>query len=131
MQWSDGLIGYDAMNSYDSPSYYARLLFATHLGDKVLNTRLDTKNPRLFGSATYDSKAHRVHIKLVNASSVPQAVSITGTAHVRSHATVATLTCNNTQETFHRLVEGVDLAATRLPSRQHRQRSRTFTKPCL
>ena len=35
MQWAPDLIGFDAMTSYGSPSYYAQCLFAAHLGDQV------------------------------------------------------------------------------------------------
>ena len=30
MQWSTDLIGYDALTSYGSPSYYAQKMFSTH-----------------------------------------------------------------------------------------------------
>jgi alpha-L-arabinofuranosidase len=101
MQWPSDLIGYDAMNSYGSPSYYAQLLFSTHLGDQILDARLETTNPRLFDAATYDSKTRCLHLKLVNASSMPQriAIKLTGAAHIRSQATVTTLRGNTTQET--------------------------------
>ena len=36
MQWSSDLIGYDALNSYGSPSYYAQVMFASCLGDHTL-----------------------------------------------------------------------------------------------
>ena len=48
MQWPSDLIGYDALNSYGSPSYYAQVMFSTHLGDQILDSKLDTTNPRLF-----------------------------------------------------------------------------------
>ena len=64
MQWPSDLILYDAMNSYGSPGYYAQLLFRTHLGDQILDARLNARNPRLFAAAIYDSKAHRLHLKL-------------------------------------------------------------------
>ncbi|GAC1415643.1 MAG: hypothetical protein NVSMB62_03830 [Acidobacteriaceae bacterium] len=35
MQWESDLIGYDAMSSYDSPSYYAQVMFAEYLGTSV------------------------------------------------------------------------------------------------
>ena len=38
MQWSTDLIGYDALNSYGSPAYYAQKMFSTHHGDEVLAT---------------------------------------------------------------------------------------------
>jgi alpha-N-arabinofuranosidase len=101
MQWPSDLIGYDALNSYGSPSYYAQVMFSTHLGNQILGSKLDTTNPRLFESVTYDSKTHRLHLKLVNASSMPQAVQIklNGAAHVSSNATVTTLSGKTTQET--------------------------------
>jgi alpha-L-arabinofuranosidase len=101
MQWPSDLIGYDTMNSYGSPSYWAQVMFSTHLGDQILQSKLETANPRLFESATYDSKAHRLHLKLVNASSIPQpvAIKLTGTSHVSSKATITTLSGKTTQET--------------------------------
>jgi hypothetical protein len=38
MQWPSDLIGYDALTSYGSPSYYAQVMFSTHHGDNVLAT---------------------------------------------------------------------------------------------
>jgi alpha-N-arabinofuranosidase len=101
MQWPSDLIGYDAMSSYGSPSYYAQVMFSTHLGDQILNSKLNTTNPRLFNSATYDSKTRQLHLKLVNASSMPQPVEIklAGAAHVRNKATVTTLSGKTTLET--------------------------------
>ncbi len=101
MQWPSDLIGYDALSSYGSPSYYAQVMFSTHLGDQILDSKLDTTNPRLFQSATYDSKNHRLHLKLVNASSVPQSVEIklSGAGHVQPRSTVTTLSGKTTQDT--------------------------------
>jgi alpha-N-arabinofuranosidase len=101
MQWPSDLIGYDALNSYGSPSYHAQVMFSTHLGDQILGSKLETTNPRLFESVTYDSKTHRLHLKLVNASSMPQPIQIklNGAAHVAGKATVTTLSGKTTQET--------------------------------
>jgi alpha-N-arabinofuranosidase len=101
MQWPSDLIGYDALSSYGSPSYHAQVMFSTHLGDQILNSKLDTTNPRLFNSATYNSKTRQLHLKLVNASSMPQPVEITLTGAVRVHrkATVTTLSGKTTLET--------------------------------
>lgn len=101
MQWSGDLIGYNAFSSYGSPSYYAQAMFPTHLGDEILNAKLDTANPRLFESATLDSHNHHLYLKLVNASTTPQEVKITldGTAHVHATAKVVTLTGKTTEET--------------------------------
>ena len=38
MQWTSDLIGYDALTSYGSPSYYAQMMFSTLHGDEILAT---------------------------------------------------------------------------------------------
>ena len=40
MQWSSDLIGYDALTSYGSPSYYAQVMFASCLGDHKAKSSL-------------------------------------------------------------------------------------------
>ena len=101
MQWPSDLIGYDALHSYGSPSYYAQAMFSTHLGDHVLDSKLDATNPRLFDSVTMDTKHHRVIVKLVNGSSLPQAVTIklAGIHGVHSNAHVTTLSAPTTEAT--------------------------------
>jgi alpha-N-arabinofuranosidase len=101
MQWPSDLIGYDALSSYGSPSYYAQVMFSTHIGDQILDSRLNTTNPRFFHSVTYDSKSHRLHLKLVNASSVPQSVEIklSPASKVQPTATLTTLTGKTTEDT--------------------------------
>jgi alpha-N-arabinofuranosidase len=78
MQWAPDLIGYDALTSYVSPSYYAQSLFAGHLGDSVPQSSLTGAdvNPRFFYSATVDSNTHILHLKLVNASTTEQPLTI-------------------------------------------------------
>jgi alpha-N-arabinofuranosidase len=71
MQWESDLIGYDAMNSYGSPSYYAQVMFSNHLGDQILNATLEGSAPKLFYSITRSSSDGTVYLKLVNASSTP------------------------------------------------------------
>lgn len=101
MQWPSDLIGYDAMTSYGSPSYWAQVMFSNHLGNEIVGTKLDTTNPRLFGSATYDAKTRHLFVKLVNASSSEQGVEIKldGGQPVASKAAVTTLSGRTTQET--------------------------------
>jgi alpha-N-arabinofuranosidase len=74
MQWSSDLIGYDALNSYGSPSYYAQVMFGSCLGDHTLNSSTSA-GERFFYSAT--ASANKVCLKLVNAASTDQPVSIT------------------------------------------------------
>jgi alpha-N-arabinofuranosidase len=101
MQWEGDLIGYDALTSYGSPSYYAQVMFSTHLGDQILATTLDAANPRLFESVTTDQKTGRLYVKLVNASSEaePVEIKIQGVSHIRSAMTVTTLSGATTKDT--------------------------------
>ena len=99
MQWKSDLIGYDALNSYGSPSYYAQQMFGTHGGDEVLTVSAQnlptytwiqngrTRNgvaqpPRtnevksIFYSATRDTAAGKIIVKIVNRADVAQAVKV-------------------------------------------------------
>jgi alpha-N-arabinofuranosidase len=40
-QWAVNLIGYDALNSFASPSYYVQKMFSNNRGDVVLPAKLD------------------------------------------------------------------------------------------
>jgi alpha-L-arabinofuranosidase len=91
LQWDVDLIGYDAVKSYGSPSYYAQVLFGQHLGNEILGTQITDSGPRLFVSATRD--AGTIHIKLVNGSSTTQPVQIrlNGISNVKRDAQLITL----------------------------------------
>ena len=52
MQWSSDLIGYDALNSYGSPSYYAQVMFASCLGDHTLDSSVSGAGDKFFYSVT-------------------------------------------------------------------------------
>ncbi len=43
-QWSTNLIGYDALHSFGSPSYYVQLTFAQNKGDKVLPVEIEPQS---------------------------------------------------------------------------------------
>ena len=99
MQWKSDLIGYDALNCYGSPSYYAQKMFSQHQGDEVLSTaaqnlpvypwhqpgkkRNGVEQPSvtrevksLFYSATRDHASGKIIVKLVNRADAPQAVKV-------------------------------------------------------
>jgi alpha-L-arabinofuranosidase len=76
MQWETDLIGYDAVRSYGSPSYYAQVMFATHVGDVTLESKLDNGTPKLFYSVTKDTRTKKIDLKLVNAASTPQPIEV-------------------------------------------------------
>jgi len=99
MQWRSDLIGYDALTSYGSPSYYAQVMFSSLHGDDVLAT--DSQNiptydwkvparrrngvdqpastrqvPTLFFDATRDRSSGTIYLKVVNRAAGPQRVKI-------------------------------------------------------
>ncbi len=101
MQWESDLIGYTADKSYGSPSYYAQVLFDTYLGTDIVKGDLAGANAKCFYSATYSPDKGMLYLKLVNASSVPQAltISLDGATSVEKTAKESSLSATNTQET--------------------------------
>jgi len=100
MQWETDLIGYDTMKSYGSPAYYAQVMFASHLGDHTVASKLENAGPKLFYSVSTDTAKKRLFLKLVNGSSAPQtlAIDLAG-AMVASTAKLTTLSAHSTQAT--------------------------------
>jgi alpha-L-arabinofuranosidase len=106
MQWPTDLIGYDALNSYGSPAFYAQVMFNNNRGDQILMTSADNVGtrswqapaprggqapppqsvPALFEVATRDSKTGVIYLNLVNPLGTPQdvQVQIKGAASVAS-----------------------------------------------
>ena len=94
MQWSSDLIGYDTLNSYGSPSYYAQVMFSSCLGDHTLDASLAGAGDKFFYSVTASSS--KMCVKLVNASSVeqPVAISLNGLGAGSHTAQVDTMKAN-------------------------------------
>jgi len=110
LQWDTDLIGYDAMRSYGSPSYYAQVMFATYLGSETPATKLegagldgagpDSAIPRLFLSVTRDAAKKKLYVKLVNASTTAQALEIAlPGAKLAADGKLVTLHAHSTQAT--------------------------------
>jgi alpha-N-arabinofuranosidase len=93
MQWETDLIGYDALTSYGSPSYWAQVLFATHLGTEVVSSTLANAGPRVYTSVTRDEKRRKLFVKVVNAQSDTLAltIGIDGATAVGHEAILTTL----------------------------------------
>jgi alpha-N-arabinofuranosidase len=92
-QWGTNLIGYNALESYGSPSYYAQVMFGAYHGNQIPNTEETGNDPKFFYSVTRQSKTGELYVKLVNASSDPKPVSIAidGAKDVDRMAVVTTL----------------------------------------
>ena len=101
MQWESDLIGYDVLSSYGSPSYYAQAMFAEYLGTDVPSSNLTGANSRFFYSVTEDPARGLLDLKLVNASSTPQAIEIhlNGSARGAQQGTLITLSGTSPAET--------------------------------
>lgn len=100
MQWETDLIGYDAMKSYGSPSYYAQVMFSEYLGDHTLKSDLNGGGPRFFYSITENAEKKLLYLKLVNADSTPQSVEIDlPGANLETTAKLVSLSAPDTQAT--------------------------------
>ena len=111
VQWVNNLIGYNALTSYASPSYYAQKMFALNRGDGIL--AVDAQNipqqagavrsarggrggqpgmvPSLFFDATRNTAKGTIYLKLVNVSSneLPVQINVSGaTVAAKGRATV-------------------------------------------
>jgi alpha-N-arabinofuranosidase len=73
-QWRPDLIGYDALHSFGSPSYYAFSMFSGNVGDEILQAAL--ANSDLYYSVTKDNQNGAILVKLVNAQSASQALQL-------------------------------------------------------
>jgi alpha-N-arabinofuranosidase len=91
-QWRPDLIGYDALSSYGSPSYYAQQMFSRNLGDEIM--QVASLETAVQGSSTRDSKTGELYIKLVNPQPIEEHLKlelkgITGLASQGSALTLA------------------------------------------
>jgi alpha-N-arabinofuranosidase len=125
MQWPTDLIGYDALTSYGSPSYYAQKIFNLYRGDVVLPITAENiptqswqppaararagqpppappaprQVPTLFYSATRDTKSGTLYIKLVNTVGTPQPVHVDITGLVTVSPDGQTITLSSAKPT--------------------------------
>ena len=100
MQWPTDLIGYDALGSYGSPSYYVQKMFSLNHGDELLAATIENvptrdwvpaaggrrgavggpaqtnQLPTIFIDVTRDSKTRAIYVKVVNSAGQPQDVQV-------------------------------------------------------
>jgi alpha-L-arabinofuranosidase len=79
-QWTPNMIWFDNLRSYGTPNYYVQKLFSTNRGTHLLPVLIDgsPKNGQgdLYASASVDSKAGEVILKVVNTSSSEREVRV-------------------------------------------------------
>lgn len=125
-QWDSDLIGYDAMSSYGSPSYYVQREFSKYLGDAIIPVtaeNIPTQNrpaepqrpgapanaqpakprtvPTIFYSATKDSKTGDIYLKIVNTLGKVQPVefNLNGAGKLNSKATLVVISSAKPEDT--------------------------------
>jgi alpha-N-arabinofuranosidase len=93
MQWAPDLIGYNALSSYGSPSYWTQVMFSSHLGTEIVPAALANAPPRVFASATRDDAKRKLFVKIVNATSTaqPLAIDLAGAGKLGHSATLTTM----------------------------------------
>jgi len=102
MQWKTDLIGYNNLISYGSPSYYAQVMFASHIGDQTPKSELQAgTNVFLPCSVTRQAATGKVFVKVVNPGGAPQTVTLrmTGAGDIRSEGQAITLQAKGPTET--------------------------------
>jgi alpha-N-arabinofuranosidase len=125
IQWRTDLIGYDALNCYGSPAYYAQKMFSLNRGDVVLPVaakniptrewqppaqRRGTQDqtppppqqvPTLFFDATRDGKTGTILLKVVNSTGTAQTVrvEISGVTAIDSKGEAIVLSANSPTDT--------------------------------
>jgi alpha-N-arabinofuranosidase len=125
-QWDSDLIGYDAMSSYGSPSYYVQREFSKYLGDAIIPVtakNIPTQNrpaqpqrpgapanaqpakpksvPTIFYSATKDSKTGDIYLKIVNilGKVQPVEINLNGAGKLNSKATMVVIRSEKPEDT--------------------------------
>jgi alpha-N-arabinofuranosidase len=93
MQWATDLIGYNALSSYGSPSYWMQVMFASHMGTEVVSYDLANVPPRVYAVVERNDATHKLFIKVVNADSTELRlpIDLAGTNKVAPQATLTTL----------------------------------------
>jgi alpha-L-arabinofuranosidase len=121
-QWDSDLIGYNALNSFGSPSYYVQKLFSHYLGNKIVATtaenipvqprpltRRDSSQgittpqsvPTVFYSATMDEPSGTIYLKLVNTTGKKQPIEmdLNGINKLSSNATLTVIKGTKPEDT--------------------------------
>jgi alpha-L-arabinofuranosidase len=75
LNWNTNLIGFDALNSYGSPSYYVMGMFSQYHGSNVVPTQLSGVGG-LYFVASKSASGGTVYIKVVNPGSSTKSVQI-------------------------------------------------------
>jgi alpha-N-arabinofuranosidase len=93
-QWKTNLIGYNALDSYGSPAYYAQVMFASHIGNATPRSVLRADEKVLLPyCVSRQAETGKLFIKVVNPAAEARDVSIelVGATRVRGEGKAITL----------------------------------------
>ena len=102
MQWKTDLIGYNGLQSYGSPAYYAQVMFASHIGDVTPKSVLSGDSKLLLPyCVSRQTATGKVFFKVVNPGPVAQTVNIRlkGVTDVQSEGKTITLRASGPADT--------------------------------
>jgi alpha-L-arabinofuranosidase len=102
MQWKTDLIGYNALESYGSPAYYAQVMFSNHIGSVTPKSELKAESDLLLPySVTRQTKTGKIYLKVVNPGSSAQSVKIVlgGLTKIQEEGQVITLSAGSPEDT--------------------------------
>ncbi|HEX3717973.1 MAG TPA: alpha-L-arabinofuranosidase C-terminal domain-containing protein [Verrucomicrobiae bacterium] len=97
-QWRPDLIGYNGLNVYGSPSYYAIQMFSQNRGDSVLKTSVSDSS--LNYSVTKNFQNGDVYVKVANPESTakPVEIKLNGRESIAPEGTATTLSASSLSE---------------------------------
>ncbi len=100
-QWNPNLIGYNSLYSYESPSYYAQLMFQQHRGDTVVPVAMTGEPAKVFYSATRDRQHGTIYVKVVNLNATPTtiAIAVQGAKKIAARGSLLVLTSGQPEDT--------------------------------
>ena len=79
-QWTPDMIWFNNLESYGTPNYYVQKLYSTNKGTDLISVTQDGENlvgqEELYASATLDSEANEVVVKVVNTSNKAQEIQL-------------------------------------------------------
>jgi len=79
-QWTPDMIWFNNLESYGTPNYYVQKLYSTNKGTDLISVTQNGKDlvgqDELYASATLDSEAKEVVVKVVNTSSDAQEIQL-------------------------------------------------------
>ncbi|MFI6686383.1 LamG-like jellyroll fold domain-containing protein [Streptomyces sp. NPDC050485] len=98
--WATNLIAYDALTSYNSPSYYAQQLLLTRRGTVVLPTAVRAL-PGINAVTTHDPRTRRSYLAVINTGGTARrtAVTLEGVARTDPSAAVTVLAAADKEAT--------------------------------